>query len=104
MQHPCLGLVGLSLGLGLSLSLRLVTIALALLVVHAQVHPVLSQSISISQVFTQVYGQPVVGVLTFPVHLTTDAVPPGNWHSFIDGSYVKWLEQGGARVVSTREG
>ena len=60
--------------------------------------------------FEQVYGQPVVGILTFP---TDDALGVGAVHghpysgkaledpsSYFDASYVLWLGEGGARAVA----
>ena len=61
--------------------------------------------------FDQVYGQPVVGILTFPTDDGTgrerDAVYDrmysgkslDNPSSYFDASYVQWLGEGGARVV-----
>jgi len=50
--------------------------------------------------FSQLYDQPLIGILTFPASLESEgSVPEGNYTSFIDASYVKWVEGAGGRVV-----
>ena len=54
---------------------------------------------------TQLYNQPVIGILTFPVGVSdTLVVPPTNvenkeFSQYFDASYVQWLSEGGARVA-----
>ena len=44
----------------------------------------------------QLYDQPVIGILTYPSNA------PSPFSSYFDASYVKWIEQSGARVAPIR--
>ena len=55
---------------------------------------------------SQIYDQPVIGVLAFPTDVSpTLAVPKCSdsdgcvYNQYFDAAYVQWLQQGGARVV-----
>ncbi|GMI27367.1 hypothetical protein TeGR_g14484 [Tetraparma gracilis] len=61
---------------------------------RAAVLSALAVSPALSQ---QLFDQPVIGVLTFP---DSSMLPP--YTSFFDSSYVKWIEQSGARVAPIR--
>jgi len=58
--------------------------------------------------FSQLYGQPVIGILSYPETEKNTSVVEENsavqesFSSYFDASYVKWIEQSGARVAPIR--